>query len=218
MPNYCINLNEPGLMKCVQVPVLKPLHKCWLIDNTLMFFSFDGISKDCLEEVLGFRPTFTSYKLIEHLKQYGLKETSCLSISLIDSIVEPGRVFTHLYENYKRSISQSTEQEGRNLDTKVRIRQRYHYGYMGCNCTTDTKPNISIPPPPYPPLQSSQCICIEYRNKIIHFTSNIPLSNIQVENALRDNKVTNINMLINYLHPLLIEPNVIGVLNGIINK
>lgn len=219
MSNYCINLNEPGLMKCVQVPVLKPLHKCWLIDNTLMFFSSNGISKDCLEEVLGFRPTFTSYKLIQHLKQYGLQETSCLTISLIDSLIEPGRIFTYLYENYKRTISQSTEEEGRDLDTKIRVRQRYHYGYMGCGCSSNTKPNVPISlPPPYPPLHSSQCICIEYRNKVIHFTSNILLSNIQIEDVLRNNKVSNINMLINYLYPILIEPSIIGVLNGIIDR
>ena len=217
MSNYCINLNEPGLMKCVQVPILKPLYKCWLIDNALMFFSPSGISKSCLEEVLGYRSTFTSYKLIQHLKKHGLEETSCLTLSLIDSKIEPGSIFSYLYEDYKRSISQTTELESRTLDTKVRVRQRYHYGYMGCGCTS-TKITLPIPLPPYPPLQSSQCICIEYQNKITHFTANIPLSNIQVENILRNNKVSNISMLINYLYPILIEPSSIGVLNGIIDK
>lgn len=219
MSSYCINLNPPEPMTCKSVPIARSLYKCWLVENSYMLFSEGGISYECIELILGSYPSYTPSELFNRLSEYGLVRTSCLYLELVDSQVDIGRIYTSLYEAYKHEVKPLLEElnQERSIDNRISVRHKYNMGYIGCGCNgNESKPPKLLPSPPFPPEHKSQCICINYKNKTMHFTSNMPLSNLLVEEVLRSNEVSNINQFLLYLRPILIESNVIGVINGVL--
>lgn len=219
MSNKCINLDIPDPMVCIKQPVKTHLYKCWLIDDTFMFFNQEGVSRDDMFCILGPRPSYKPSHLINHLKLYGLHESTCLHLHLVDSIVDLGRLYTHMYEEYLKKVLNVIKQHNldRGLDDVVNVRYKYRYGgTMMCGCGSNYRPPIVIPPPPFPIELKSQCLCVEYKGRTFHYSSNLPVSNIQIENILRNKEIRSIHELMVSMYPLLIEYGDIGVINGVL--